>query len=650
MKPYFQRGVALSALLALAVGGGCKVGSDYQKPNVESRLSESYKEVDEANKISQEVGADVSSWWSQIADPVLAELTREAVCGLPNDPNSGSLTLQEAMFRIQSARAALGSTSSNLLPQVAQDGGYAYQSYGGNTQNVFSTATSMSWELDVFGRIQRSIEAATADVEVQRELYRDAYVILVGDVAQAYVDARSYQEQIRIALWVNKVQEITEHYARANAVSGMYSHLELSRALGPLNATRASLDALESQYEQALNRLSILVGKTPGYVDGKMALSNDDVENMDRNALEKLFETWLKEITDMERQAWQAAAGCAGCTGEALEDAKAQLSDDVKAKVNAEIETKRYAILGARLKEILPTLTPETPDELLVGIPADLLRRRPDVRAAEQRIIAQNARVGVAVADLYPMFTLSGSFGLEANSFSNMFDSDAIAAGVGPAFRWNILNFGKYRFNIEAQRFVQEELIAAYRQTVLEAAEEVDNALVLHAKEKARYAKLELSTADYLYAVILAHSRYKEGTDTVQPLVEAQAGLLSSQNQYVQCTTNQSRAIIQLYRALGGDWDTYRCEENAAGTQYDANAEWERQRAESAARQAEREERYAHVSLETEESEAADEAVVENADFAIVADDELEASPELAEPIAASPEDAYADEAILIAE
>ena len=197
MKPYFQRGVALSALLALVVGGGCKVGSDYQKPNASAQLNDSYTQV-EAEGVQQQVGADVSSWWSQINDPVLAQLTQEAL--------SGSLTPREAMFRIQSARAALGSTNSNLFPQFAQDGGYAYQSFGGNSQNVFSTATSMSWEIDVFGRIQRSIEAATADMEVQRELYRDAYVILVGDVAQAYVDARSYQEQIRVAKWNIKIQ------------------------------------------------------------------------------------------------------------------------------------------------------------------------------------------------------------------------------------------------------------------------------------------------------------------------------------------------------------------------------------------------------------------------------------------------------------
>ena len=621
MKPYFQRGVALSALLALVVGGGCKVGSDYRRPNASAQLNETYTQV-ESEGVQQQVGADVSSWWSQINDPVLSQLTQEAL--------SGNLTLREAMFRIQSARAALGSTNANLLPQFAQDGGYAYQSFGGNGQNVFSTATSMSWEIDVFGRLQRSIEAATADMEVQRELYRDAYVILVGDVAQTYVDARSYQEQIRVAKWNIKIQELTEKFVKDNVDAGSMSHLDLSRARGPLNVTDASLDALQTQYQQALNRLSILVGQAPGHVDELMYLSNDDIDEMSAKELEGQLEALLREITDMESKV--AGSGAS------------------EEEIRAEIESKRLEILTAWLEETLPTLTPKTPEEILVGIPADLLRRRPDVRAAEQRIIAQNARVGVAVADLYPMFTLSGSFGLEADSFSGMFDGDAIAAGVGPAFRWNILNFGKYRFNIEAQRFVQEELIATYRQTILEAAEDVDNALVMYVKENNRNHKLQRANADYLYALLLANFRRTSGADNIQPVLEAQAGLLTSQLQYVQCKTNQSGSVIRLYRALGGDWDAQGSAASVATTAQNPNAEWERQRAESAARLAERGERYAHVSLEEPEPAPQPEPIVENADFEIAEDVELEASPELAEPSFATTEEAYADEAILIAE
>lgn len=604
MKPYFQRGIALSALLALAVGGGCKVGSDYRQPNVSEQVSSSYSETKEEEQVRSIAGQDVTSWWSQINDATLAELTREAV--------SGSLTLQEALFRIQSARAALGSTSSNLLPQFAQDGGYAYQSFGGNGQNVFSTATSMGWELDVFGRIQRSIEAADANMEVQRWLYRDAYVILVADVAQAYVDARSYQDQIRSAKISILVQQCVVDYVANNEAAGTMSQLDIYRALGPMHNTEATLSMLETQYQQAVNRLCILLGRTTGddYVASRL-----------------------------------------------LDDRELPTKEELSALMNSGEETDREQFVAIMRNLLLEDLRiPEPPKELLVGIPADLLRRRPDIRAAEQRIIAQNALVGVAVADLYPMFTLSGSFGLEADSFSHMFDSDAIAAGVGPAFRWNILNFGKYRFNIEAQRFMQEELIASYRQAVLEAAEDVDNALVMYANESGRNQKLEQAVEAYLGALEKTLVIKSAGAGDIQPILEAAAGLVNNGLQFVQSKANQTGSVVKLYRALGGDWDSSTAATAAPAGQvaakasdYDPKEDWERRQA---ANEASVSEALAAARADRVETvnEVVDETVVESVDFEIVADDELEASPELAAPISASTEDAYADEAILIAE
>ena len=583
MKPYFQRGIALGALLALAVGGGCKVGSDYQQPNVSAQVNRSYSEVKEEAKIRAVTGEDVTSWWSQINDATLVELTQEAV--------SGSLTLQEALFRIQSARAALGSTSSNLLPQVAQDGGYAYQSRAGRGQDVFSTATSMSWELDVFGRIQRSIEAANADMEVQRWLYRDAYVILVADVAQAYVDARSYQDQIRSAKISILVQQSVVDYVKNNEAAGTMSQLDIYRALGPMHNTEATLSMLETQYQQTVNRLCILLGRTTG--DGYVA-------------------------------------------SRLLDDRALPTKEELSALMNSGQEADRDQFVAIMRNLLLEDLRiPEPPKELLVGIPADLLRRRPDVRAAEQRIVAQNARVGVAVADLYPMFTLSGSFGLEANSFSNMFDSDAIAAGVGPGFRWNILNFGKYRFNIEAQRFMQEELIASYRQKVLEAAEDVDNALVLYANESERNQQLHKAVDAYIGALEKTLVIKSAGAGDIQPILEAAAGLVSNGLQFVQSKGNQTGAVVRLYRALGGDWDTQSTAPVAQAapvvSNYDPREDWER-------RQAQNESSVAEALAAAQARK--EQVVVKNAEFEIAADD---ASPELASPIIATTEAPYAE-------
>ncbi len=466
MEPFVSRKIAIGAILSLALCGGCKVGSDYQAP--QAMVNSSYLVVDETQSVRQQAGADVSSWWRQVlvGDPTLAQLIREAT--------SGNLTLREAMYRVQTARATLGATEANAYPQVAESGGYTYgrKNQAGTREN-FDLATSMSWELDFFGRLERATEAANADMEALREMYRNAYVILCADVARAYIDARSYQEQIRISEENIDIQRQTLDIAKAKNEAGSTSRIDESQALGVCRGTEASVLVLQTQYQATLNSLSVLLGRTPGYVD----------ELMRR-----------------------------------------------------------------------PAQVPALPEQILVGIPADLLRRRPDIRAAEQNIIAQNARVGVAIGNLYPIFMLNGSFGLDAHSVGKMFDHDAISASVGPAFSWNILNFGKYRFNVQAQQMVQEELIAAYREAVLEAAKDVDDCLGTYVNERERLTTLNEAVDAYTDAYELSNERYQSGQIDFQRLLDSQAGKLSYELQYIQCRASMANAVVQLYRALGGDW------------------------------------------------------------------------------------------------
>ena len=465
MKPNIQKGIALGALLALIVGGGCKVGSDYVAP--QATVNSSYIQIDESKGIRQEVGADVASWWSQIQDPVLARLTSEAV--------TGNLELHEALTRIQAARATLGSTQADMAPQFSEGGGYTY----GRSSNLksdyedYNLSTSMSWEIDLFGRLQRANEVAAANLEEYRELYRDTYVLVCANIASLYGNARSVQEQIRISEENIEIQHQTLSITKTKNELGSASKLDESQALGVCRGTESSVKQLQTQYQTILNQISILVGRPPGYVD------------------------------EMMRS---------------------------------------------------PAPIPSVPEQIMVGIPAELLRRRPDIRAAEQRVIAQNARVGVAIGDLYPVFSLNGSFGLDAGSFSNMFDGDAIDAGIGPSFRWNILNFGKYRFNVEAQRITLQETISSYRKAVLEAAQEVDDALVTYVNERDRLSSLSEAVDAYTDAYELSNERYKSGQIDFQRLLDSQAGKLSYELQYVQCRASMFDSVVSLYKALGGDW------------------------------------------------------------------------------------------------
>jgi outer membrane protein TolC len=220
----------------------------------------------------------------------------------------------------------------------------------------------------------------------------------------------------------------------------------------------------------------------------------------------------------------------------------------------------RLSVLVGRppgyVDQMLSTIQPipQAPESIMVGIPAELIRRRPDVRSLEQQIIAQNARIGAAIGDWYPRFTLNGAFGLDAQQFSQLFTSNAIVAGVGPTFSWNILTFGRIKSNIQLQEFMHMELIAVYQETILKAAEEVDNALSTYVNEKDRSLYLTRAVDAYDMALKLANERYQEGRDPLQPVLDSQRDKLISETQRTISQANKMKSLIQLYRALGGGW------------------------------------------------------------------------------------------------
>ena len=208
-------------------------------------------------------------------------------------------------------------------------------------------------------------------------------------------------------------------------------------------------------------------------------------------------------------------------------------------KVHAELE-KREPI-------------PVTPLKVAVGVPADLLRRRPDVRQAERQLAAQTARIGVATADLYPKFTLSGSIGLEALSLSNL-SSRRLTVTGGPQITWSIFKGGAIRQNIEVQSALQEQALIQYEATILGALEEVENALVAYAEVQQRRQSLSEATQAAQKAVELAQHKYQAGLTDFNNVLDAQRSLLSLQEQLTQSEGSVTSNLIRLYKALGGGW------------------------------------------------------------------------------------------------
>jgi NodT family efflux transporter outer membrane factor (OMF) lipoprotein len=197
---------------------------------------------------------------------------------------------------------------------------------------------------------------------------------------------------------------------------------------------------------------------------------------------------------------------------------------------------------------------PITPLGVAVGVPADMLRRRPDIRKAERQLAAQTARIGVAAADLYPKFALSGFIGLESLSLDNLFSSGSMGSSGSALISWPIFKGGAIRKNIEVQSALQEQYLIAYEAAVLGALEGVENALVAYAKEQERRQALSNAADAAREAVELATQEYQAGLTDFGNILDAQRSLLSFQDQLAESEGMVASNLIRLYKALGGGW------------------------------------------------------------------------------------------------
>jgi multidrug efflux system outer membrane protein len=218
--------------------------------------------------------------------------------------------------------------------------------------------------------------------------------------------------------------------------------------------------------------------------------------------------------------------------------------------------------LAAELRDLTPV--PNPPPEVPVGLPSELLRRRPDIRRAEREFAAATARIGVAVADLFPRFFLTGAVGLESVSASDFFTGGSRFWSAGPTIQWPIFTAGRIRQNIRVQDERQEQALLAYEQTVLTSLEEVENALVGYSKAQARFRELAVAERANRRAVELAHDRYRSGLVDFLDVLEAERSLYAIQVQLTQNEKAVSQNLVRLYKALGGGWNAEAGEEYAA--------------------------------------------------------------------------------------
>jgi NodT family efflux transporter outer membrane factor (OMF) lipoprotein len=198
---------------------------------------------------------------------------------------------------------------------------------------------------------------------------------------------------------------------------------------------------------------------------------------------------------------------------------------------------------------------PKAPPAVAIGIPADLLARRPDVRRAERIAAAQSARIGIATADLYPRISIIGTIGSSSARFQSLLQDESFYGSIGPSYQWNILNYGRLKNNIRLQDARFQELVATYQQTVLKAEEEAENGLVRYLTAQERAAALAESVTESEKAVQLALTQYKGGLVDFNRVALLELNLVQQQDLLAQAQGNIATGLIDAYRALGGGWE-----------------------------------------------------------------------------------------------
>ncbi|MFT4584154.1 MAG: multidrug efflux system outer membrane protein [Gammaproteobacteria bacterium] len=472
-------------LLAIVIGAliGCAaVGPNYSgPPPSNAELIANWPSAAGENAGPAIVAEEpAQTWWHQIDDAALDELMSSAV--------TANYDLRIAAANIEAARAILASVSTQRRPSVDVGATLeerrnssaltvitdSHDALPGTSRGLFGA--NLSWEIDLFGRVRRSIEAASAELGSLEAVRNGVMVSVLAAVARAYVDLRGSQLRLDVARQNVAVQEQTLQLVDVLLEEGAATELDAARARTQLLTSRARIPSLDARARAAVNRLTTLTGQAPGALDVTVG-------------------------------AWQP----------------------------------------------LPELA-KLPDFVAVGSPADLMRRRPDIEAAERALAATSARIGVATADLFPTVSFGASVGTGAAPLSGLIDAGAPFFALGPSITWNVFDRAGIYANIAQADSNAAANLARYEATVTRALEEVDTAISAYRNE--RLVRLQLSEAvgSSRLAANLARLRYREGVEDFLDVLDAERNLLIVEDQLAVSGIRVAQNLVDIHLALGGGW------------------------------------------------------------------------------------------------
>ena len=470
--------IAATTALLLA---SCTVGPNYQRPATSTPSA-----FAEPNNGASFTDTDLASWWRGFGDPELDKLVNRAV--------AQNLDVEMAAARIREARAREVVAGAAALPQVDAQASASRQRIsenaipvppgGGSGGNgggfglpgsefsTFRAGFDASWEIDLFGKTRRSVEAARARTGAAIWNRRDVQVSVAAEVADAYLTLRTLQQRIATAEAEVARQQRSLQLVRARVRGGLVTGQDLAQQQSQLATAEAAIPSLKGQAEAQIHALGILTGEMP----------------------------------------------------------------------------------QALIVELSPSTTLPVAPSVPAGLPSDLLRRRPDIRAAEQNLHAATADIGVATADLYPSFSLSAAPALVSTALATLLKWGSRSYTASAAVDWPIFNGGRTRGNIAVTRAQQEQALIAYRRTILAGLRDVEDALSNIDNDRRAIANLEAAHGTAARAEDIARSRYRGGLVTYSDVLQAQASRISLENQLIQKRGSLARDTVALFKALGGGW------------------------------------------------------------------------------------------------
>jgi multidrug efflux system outer membrane protein len=461
----------MKQLILMAAGtlllAACAVGPNYVEPATSPAV---LKNAQTPAFVAQTPEA---AWWQEFSDPELDALMRRAL--------SANLDLRSAYDRVRAARAVFVERKLDYAPHVQLDGSYSrtdeqQPGFGTNRYNIKSDSLGFdaAWEIDLFGHVRRSVEAARADLGAEAANYRDAQVTVAAEVARNYFELRGAQKRLEVARENLESEHQTLELTQLLDQAGRGSELDVQRSRARLKATEATIPPLEAAEKQADYRLAVLLGERPGALD----------------------------------------------------------------------------------QELGPAPVATYAKALPIGDPTELLRRRPDVRAAERELAAATARVGVATADLFPRVNVTGFVGFLSGDVGRLFNTtpsaDARAWSITPSVSWAAFDFGTVRARLRASQAQSDAAAANYEKVVLTALEDTENSLVAYSTGQKQLKSLTEQADASRRAAELAATQYREGVADFLVLLDAQRTQLEAEDSVAQSETSVNVAVVAIYKALGG--------------------------------------------------------------------------------------------------